>query len=149
MRLARLISAGLLIFLTGCVTAPKDEPNSSTPHDLTDAEKHRIKSDLLVALKTPDALFSTVRAVVSRSGKMTVRGWVRVKSDFPDYPRYPSNSSSWSLTRMRNQLRDFRLVHLPMSRAKSRRCKSYARRSEFRFDRGKGAKPPTRPARDP
>lgn len=58
MRLAMPISVGLLFLLTGCVTAPKDEPDSSTPHDLTDVEKHRIK------FKTPDALFSPVRAVV-------------------------------------------------------------------------------------
>ena len=112
MRLAMLLSVGLLVFLTGCVTAPEDGPDPSTLHDLTDAEKHRIKSDLLVALKASDALFSTVRAVVSRSGKMTVCGWVRVKSDFPDYPRYPDNRP-FVVTYMYEEphLRDFRLVH--------------------------------------
>ena len=111
MRLGMLLSVGLLAFLTGCVTAPEDGPDPSTLHDLTDAEKHRIKSDLLVALKASDALFSTVRAVVSRSGKMTVCGWVRVKSDFPDYPRYLDNRPFVvTYTYEEPRLRDFRLV---------------------------------------
>ena len=112
MRLAMLVSVGLLVFLMGCVTAPQDGVDSNTPHDLTDAEKHRIKSDVLVALTTQDALFSSVRAVISRSGKMTVCGWVRVKSDFPDYPRYPDNRPFVvTYTYEQRQLRDFRLVH--------------------------------------
>lgn len=119
MRLAMLISAGLLIFLTGCVTAPQAGADSSALHDLTDAEKHRIKSDILVALKTQDALFSSVRAVISRSGKMTVCGWVRVKSDFPDYPRYPDNRPFVVTYTYGEQLGDFRLVHFANAKSEA------------------------------
>lgn len=111
MRSAMLVALGLLVLLTGCVTAPSDLSDLNTPHDLTDAEKQRIKADLLIALKTPDALFSTVRAAISRSGKMTVCGWVRVKSDFPDYPRYPDNRPFVvTYTYGEQRLRDFRLA---------------------------------------
>lgn len=103
---------GFLIFLTGCITATKEGPDPGTPHHLTDAEKRRIKADLLVALSTRYALFSTVRAVISRSGKMTVCGWVRVKSEFPDYPRYPDNRPFVvTYTYDESALRDFRLLH--------------------------------------
>lgn len=111
MRSAMLVFLGSLVFLTGCIPAAKDAPRRYTPHDLSDAEKRQIKADLLVALNTPDALFSTVRAAISRSGQMTVCGWVRVRSEFPDYPRYPENRPFVvTYTYGGSRLRDFRLV---------------------------------------
>lgn len=111
MRSAVLVALGLLLLLTGCATAAKDAPARPTLHDLTDDEKQRVKADLLVALKTQDALFSTVRAAISRSGTMTVCGWVRVKSDFPDYRRYPDNRPFVATYTYGAQLGDFRLIH--------------------------------------
>tara|TARA_R110002020_G_scaffold448986_1_gene661937 strand:+ start:230 stop:622 length:393 start_codon:yes stop_codon:yes gene_type:complete len=113
-----LFFLGVIVLLTGCVTAPNEAPDLSTPHDLTDAEKQQIKADLLVALKTPNALFSTVRAAISRSGKMTVCGWIRVKSDLWDYPRYPDNRPFVvTYTYGEQRLRDFRLAHFPNTRS--------------------------------
>lgn len=92
---------------------PADVPLvSHSVHELTETEKQMIRADLLVALKTSDALFSTVRASVSSSGEMTVCGWIRVRSGFPDYARYPHNRPFVvTYTYRPGQLRDFRLVH--------------------------------------
>ena len=118
MRSPLLLLLGSLHLLSGCVTAPDKaiEPNSI--HELTEPEKQQIKADFLVALKVPDALFSTVRASVSASGQMTVCGWIRVKSAFPDYPRYPDNRPFVvTYTYKAERLSDFRLVHFANTKA--------------------------------
>lgn len=112
MRLSLLLVVGSLFLLSGCVTETEEVIERHEIHDLTEAEKQRIKADLLVALNVPDALFSTVRSAVSVSGQMTVCGWIRVRSDFPDYPRYPDNRPFVvTYNYDAEQLRDFRLVH--------------------------------------
>lgn len=130
MRLSLLLVFGSVFLLSGCVTATETVVERHTIRELTEAEKQRIKADLLVALKVPDALFSTVRAVVSASGQMTVCGWIRVKSDFPDYPRYPDNRPFVATyTNEKEQLRDFRLIHF--ANTKSEVPPLYARCSAF------------------
>lgn len=118
MRLPNLLVCGSLVLLGGCVTQMTTPAESHSIHDLIDTQKRRIRDDLLVGLNVSDALFSTVRAAVSSSGTMTVCGWVRVRSDFPDYPRYPDNRPFVvTYTYDGGQIRNFRLVHFANSKA--------------------------------
>lgn len=129
MRSLLFILLGALHLLSGCVAAGKAVELHSL-HDLTESEKHQIKDDLLVALKVQDALFSTVRAAVSASREMTVCGWIRVKSDFPDYPRYPDNRPFVvTYTYDVERLRSFRLVYF--AKTKDEVTPLYVRCSEL------------------
>ena len=118
MRPSKSAVYGSLILLCGCATQADVPTASHTRHELTETEKQRIRADLLLALKTSDALLSTVRTVVSSSGEMIVCGWVRVKSEFPDYAKYPDNRPFViTYTYGPGQLRDFRLVHFAKKKA--------------------------------
>ena len=120
MRPFQAIGYGLVVLLSGCVTQAEAPVEPHSVHELTEAEKQRIKADLLTALKTSDALFSTVRAAVSSSGTMTVCGWVRVKSDLPDYAKYPDNRPFVvTYAYGPEQLRDFRLVQFANTKAET------------------------------
>lgn len=118
MRSPLVLILAWLLMLGGCVIRTDTAIEAHSIHELTDAEKQQIRADLLVGLKVPDALFSTVRAAISSSGKMTVCGWVRVKSDFPDYPRYPDNRPFVvTYTYKAERLSDFRLVYFANTKA--------------------------------
>lgn len=110
MRAAHMIFV-LFIIVTSCAAPSKTATVRYHAHELTEAEKQRIKGDLLGALNVEDALFSTVRAAVSPSGEITVCGWIRVKSDFADYAKYPDNRPFVvTYTYVAEQLEDVRLV---------------------------------------
>ena len=118
MRSPLVIALGSLLLSSGCVASNDTAIEPHSIHELTETEKERIKADLLVALKVQDALFSTVRAAVSTSGAMTICGWVRVRSAFPDYPRYPDNRPFVvTYTYTAEHMRDFRLVYFAKTKA--------------------------------